>query len=117
MSKASAGAMEVMDIFSTSNLSNLLNKSAEYGWTIYGTDINSKNKIIIDQDFKGCLLNGPTILVLGNEGQGLKQSISNQCDTHLVIASHQQPRGTAYNVDSLNVSVATGILINTILKA
>jgi 21S rRNA (GM2251-2'-O)-methyltransferase len=51
----------------------------------------------------------PTILVLGNEGVGLRTNIRNACNRFISIPSALENQ---YNgsVDSLNVGVATGVL-------
>lgn len=61
-------------------------------------------------------LSAPTILVLGNEGHGVRTNILRRC-THLVkIAGIAGGEGDS-QVDSLNVSVTGGILLHHILKA
>ena len=61
-------------------------------------------------------LTAPTILVLGNEGSGVRSGILKKC-THLVKVSGV-PMGNFddSSVDSLNVSVSGGILLYNILK-
>lgn len=109
VSKASSGALETdsMELFTVKNLAKFLEASAENGWHIYGTDIKSKNK----RELTEKLLNAPTILVVGNEGSGIKHHIAQKCHEHLII-----PNLSTGSIDSLNVSVATGILIHSILK-
>ena len=107
-SKASAGAMELANIYQT-DLSKFINLSSRNGWQIIGTNLNSKNSRFIAKNED--LLNVPTILVIGNEHSGLRKGLSDLCDFHLVIPGGNQDS----SVDSLNVSVATGILINHLL--
>lgn len=57
----------------------------------------------------------PTILVLGNEGHGVRTNILRRC-THLVKIVGMKSTGDS-QVDSLNVSVTGGILLHHILKA
>ncbi|XP_026635927.1 rRNA methyltransferase 1, mitochondrial [Microtus ochrogaster] len=53
----------------------------------------------------------PTLLVLGNEGSGLSQEVLASCQLLLTILPRRQlPPG----LESLNVSVATGILLHSI---
>ena len=52
---------------------------------------------------------GKTCLIIGNEGHGLKQIVSDSCDEIVSIPM----RG---KVNSLNASVASGILIYEIVK-
>jgi len=53
----------------------------------------------------------PRVLVLGNEGVGLRKNVQSCCDHFLGIDRRQQDDGIG-SVDSLNVGVATGILIS-----
>jgi 21S rRNA (GM2251-2'-O)-methyltransferase len=119
VSKASAGALEILDLYETKSIPAFLQKSASEGWTIYGTDLNAhRDKLrFIDPTFKmPTLLQGPTILVVGNEGKGLRKSVSNECDLHLILSRYQHHKtNLSYQVDSLNVSVAAGILIQKVL--
>jgi 21S rRNA (GM2251-2'-O)-methyltransferase len=109
VSKASSGALETgLEIFTVTNLSKFLKLSGENGWHIYGTSIQSKNQ----RDITKRLLDHPTVLVLGNEGMGMRQNVMNMCHEHLVIPKN----GVESRIDSLNVSVATGILLNSILN-
>ncbi|KAI8825785.1 Alpha/beta knot methyltransferase [Fimicolochytrium jonesii] len=143
VSKASSGAMEVMELYVTPSLPKFLETSAENGWHIFGTDINKPNTISLSTyarartetpvDELPVLLNSPTILVLGSEGTGLRAVVSNVCHDHLVIgdfadedddigkAADSRVRDTAppdlYTVDSLNVSVAAGILLHTLVTS
>ena len=50
-----------------------------------------------------------TILLLGNEGTGLSDEILQLCHSNLLISP---ARNKCSNLDSLNVSVATGILLD-----
>ncbi|KAJ2960640.1 hypothetical protein NQZ79_g4067 [Umbelopsis isabellina] len=56
-------------------------------------------------------LNQPRILVLGNEGTGLRRNVQAVCDSFLGIDRLQQDNRPG-SVDSLNVGVATGVLIS-----
>ncbi|KAJ3270507.1 hypothetical protein HDV01_007763 [Terramyces sp. JEL0728] len=112
VSKASAGALEAIDIYSTNNLSKFLSVCGQNGWYVYGTDLNGDSVIELDAADEPALFHSPTILVLGNEGSGIRQSISKKCNQHLILVGKEND-----NVDSLNVSVACGILIHKILDS
>ncbi|XP_012635094.2 rRNA methyltransferase 1, mitochondrial [Microcebus murinus] len=116
VSKASAGAMEVMDVFSTDDLAGFLQAKAQQGWLVAGTvggpraEISQSSEIPVTSclDF---LWDRPTLLVLGNEGSGLSQEVQASCQLLLtILPGRQLPPG----LDSLNVSVATGILLHSI---
>ena len=52
------------------------------------------------------------ILVLGNEGKGLRKNVSEVCERHMIIEGGGGDDGI---VDSLNVSVAAGILLSKLI--
>lgn len=81
VSKASSGAMELMELYSTNNLMKLLDKSKEQGWQVVGTEIGPQAI-----PFQQVPLQKPTILVLGNEGHGMRTNIVRRCD-HLVTVT------------------------------
>lgn len=55
--------------------------------------------------------NRPIILLLGSEGFGLSAEILRLCDTNVKIS----PASKSTNLDSLNVAVAAGILLDRFL--
>ena len=57
---------------------------------------------------------GPTILVLGSEGKGLRTTVKRACSSLVRIDSLAE-EGSSMGVDSLNVSVAAGILLHHLL--
>lgn len=81
-----------------------------------GTDL-SENAV----PFQQLPLEKPTILILGNEGHGIRTNILRRCD-HLVSISkninaetqrtNALQEGSNDGVDSLNVSVTGGILLH-----
>lgn len=104
VSKASAGALEVMNIHSANNMMKFLDDSKQNGWQVVGTSLGDDSVTL-----EALPLSKPTILIMGNEGHGLRSNILARCDHRVTI-----PCGRRSNalVDSLNVSVATGILLN-----
>ncbi|XP_067393816.1 rRNA methyltransferase 1, mitochondrial [Emydura macquarii macquarii] len=112
VSKASAGAMEVLEVYSTDNLQRFLKAKTEEGWEVMGTV--SKSEVEDNVPVINCLefhWNKPTILILGNEGYGLSSKTRSLCHRMLIIPPGRmlQP-----GIESLNVSVATGILLHCI---
>ena len=79
--KASAGALEFVDISATKNMMKFLDKSKVNGWQVVGTALTD-NSINI-KDLK---VEKPTILVLGNEGSGIRTNILVRCDTLVKIS-------------------------------
>lgn len=57
-------------------------------------------------------LQGPTVLVLGSEGYGLRHAVQRCCDSMIRVDGGDPSQV----VDSLNVSVATGILLHTVMQ-
>ncbi|XP_043574414.1 rRNA methyltransferase 1, mitochondrial isoform X2 [Chiloscyllium plagiosum] len=112
VSKASAGVLEVMTIYCTSSLPQVLTAKAAQGWQIVGTVGKSTEAtfapVIPCAEFQW---RQQTILVLGNEGFGLSDDVSSLCHAMLTIPAG---RGLQPGIESLNVSVAAGILLHGI---
>ncbi|NXP31646.1 MRM1 methyltransferase, partial [Leiothrix lutea] len=112
VSKASAGTMEVFDVYSTDDLQGFLKAKSAEGWEVVGTasrpvDVESV-PVISCSEFQW---DKPLIVVIGSEGEGLSLETQLQCQRMLAI-----PPGRALHpgIDSLNVSVAAGILLHSI---
>ncbi|KYQ92848.1 hypothetical protein DLAC_05432 [Tieghemostelium lacteum] len=106
-SKISSGAVEDYSIYKTLSIPSFLQRSREKGWRVLGTSLSDDSK-----DISTVKLDEPTILVLGNEGFGLKQSILDKCNSVIKIV----PNSKSSKVDSLNVSVSTAILVYSLLN-
>jgi 23S rRNA (guanosine2251-2'-O)-methyltransferase len=96
--KTSAGAVEHLSIARVRNLADWLAEAKEAGFWTWGADASA------DQAPWDVDLRGPTILVLGGEGKGIRPRVASVCDAQ--IALPQQGR-TA----SLNVSAAAAALL------
>lgn len=96
--KASAGAVEHLAIAHVRNLADWLAEAKEAGFWIWGADAEAK-QAPWDVD-----LSGPTVLVLGGEGKGLRPRVASACDG--LIALPQRGK-----IDSLNVSAAAAALL------
>ncbi|XP_020847445.1 rRNA methyltransferase 1, mitochondrial [Phascolarctos cinereus] len=118
VSKASAGVMEVMDVFATGDLPGLLKAKAQQGWLVAGTlgcpgsGIAECSNIPIASCLE-FLWDRSTLLVLGNEGSGLSHEVRSLCHILLTI---RPGRELTPEVESLNVSVAAGILLHSIIS-
>lgn len=104
VSKASAGAVESAALYECGNLADALQRFARAGWRVIGAALDEG---AIDAAQLGA--GGPALLVMGNEGRGLRPLTVKRC-TELVMI---QRRGAA---ESLNVSVAAGILLAQLLR-
>jgi 23S rRNA (guanosine2251-2'-O)-methyltransferase len=101
--KASAGAANHTPIARVVNLSNAIDYLKEQGFWIYGTDPAT------GKDFGSFDYDGHIGLVMGSEGTGMRPLIRKKCDFRLLIP-------TKGKIDSLNVSVAAGIILYEILR-
>ncbi|CAN6470256.1 unnamed protein product [Victoria cruziana] len=125
VSKASAGALECMELMSCRNMMQFLSMSAENGWRVLGGSVSSRALPLNQVPSTG----GPTILVLGSEGKGLRPLVERSCTQLVRIPAsfsvgnvedeyqdeNEKCLGVEFQsflaVESLNVSVATGILL------
>jgi 23S rRNA (guanosine2251-2'-O)-methyltransferase len=96
--KTSAGAVEHLRVARTGNLADWLAAAKEAGFWVWGADAEAK------QAPWGVDLTGPTVLVLGGEGKGIRPRVASACDGLVAL-----PRGG--EVDSLNVSAAAAALL------
>ncbi|KAI9048485.1 hypothetical protein LZ554_007319 [Drepanopeziza brunnea f. sp. 'monogermtubi'] len=116
--KASAGASENVTLFSVNKPSGFVVDSKAAGWKVFAAVAPSKRddphmpKSISTDSLDDPLSESPCILMLGGEGEGLRWNLRSKADVDLYIPGCDQ----SYTVDSLNVSVATGILCNSFLR-
>ena len=101
VSKVSTGAIEYIRIAQVSNLSSAINKLKENGFWIYAADGSGK------EDYQKINYSGPVALVMGSEGHGISRLVLDNSDFIIKIPMYG-------HVNSLNVSVATGILLSRI---
>ena len=98
VAKVASGAAETVPYFMVTNLARTLNELKERAITVVGTS-DTASKTLYQAD-----LTGAVALVLGAEGAGMRQLTAKTCDTLVQIPM----RGA---VESLNVSVASGICL------
>jgi 21S rRNA (GM2251-2'-O)-methyltransferase len=116
--KASAGASEDITLFSVNKPAGFVMNSKLAGWKIFAAVAPSKSKsagappTMTADDLEDPLSEDPCILMLGGEGEGLRTNLRSKADVELSIRGS----GASHNVDSLNVSVAAGILCNSFLR-
>ena len=103
VAKVASGAAETMPYFMVTNLARTLNELKERNIWVVGTS-DGAPKTLYQAEFKG-----PTALVLGAEGQGMRQLTRKTCDELVSI-----PMAGA--VESLNVSVASGVCLYEALR-
>jgi 23S rRNA (guanosine2251-2'-O)-methyltransferase len=96
--KASAGAVEHLAVAHVRNLADWLTEAKAAGFWIWGADAEAKSPAW-DVD-----LEGPTVLVMGGEGKGLRPRVADSCDGLISLPR----RG---KIESLNVSAAATALL------
>ena len=102
VAKASAGAINYTPVAKVTNLSNTIKELKEAGMRFVCADMGGTDMYDLN-------LTGPIGLVIGNEGDGVSKLVKEQCD---MIASIPM-KG---DIDSLNASVATGVLAYEIVR-
>jgi 23S rRNA (guanosine2251-2'-O)-methyltransferase len=101
--KTSAGATEHLKICLVTNLSQAMKELKDNNFWLFGSTLEN-SKIYIEHDYKI-----PLALIVGNEEKGIRKLTADNCDFLVKIPM----KG---NIQSLNVSVAAGILLFEILR-
>ncbi|ATP59997.1 23S rRNA (guanosine(2251)-2'-O)-methyltransferase RlmB [Mesomycoplasma dispar] len=97
--KVSSGGFVGIKFILVNSIVAAINKLKEFGFWVYATDLNEKSRKIQEIQF-----NYPCAIIFGNESTGIKKSTSHSSDQTFFIPTE----GT---VDSLNVTVAAGIIL------
>lgn len=100
--RTSAGASAWVPVAIVNNLVRATELLKEAGFWVYGADAGGQNCRTIDFPAK-------SVLIMGSEGTGMSQLLEKQCDTIVSIP-------TCGKIDSLNVSVAAGVLLYELSK-
>ena len=101
--KTSAGATEHVRIAQVNNLANTIKVLKDSGFWIVGSSLDDA-KLYTEVDFTI-----PIALIVGNEEKGIRKLIADKCDFLVKIPM-------AGKLQSLNVSVATGILLFEVMR-
>lgn len=101
--KTSTGAIEHVDIIKVTNISDAIQKLKKLDFWVYGAE-GSGTKYYHEEKYPN-----KTALVLGSEGEGIRKKVKENCDILIKIPMHGK-------INSLNVSVAGGILLSEIAK-
>jgi 23S rRNA (guanosine2251-2'-O)-methyltransferase len=102
-SKSSAGALEYLPIIQVPNLSEALQELSREAFQIIGASSDDA------LDFREIHQTDYQVLVMGNEGQGLRKLTQKRCDVQAFIPGN-------CSTESLNVSVAAAILIQHFIQ-
>ena len=101
--KTSAGALENMKISKVTNLVATINDLKNNGFWIVGTTMDGQ------YDYKDIDYKGKIALVIGNEGNGMSKGVKDACDYIARIPMKGK-------INSLNASVAAGIMIYEMIR-
>ena len=101
--KASAGAVEHMKVARVVNLSRTIDELKERNIWTYALDMDGV-------DYEKVNFKGGVALVVGSEGEGVSRLVVEHCDqkVSLPMAGH---------IDSLNASVAAGVMMYRVLSS
>ncbi|MFP5430666.1 MAG: 23S rRNA (guanosine(2251)-2'-O)-methyltransferase RlmB [Gammaproteobacteria bacterium] len=97
--KVAVGAADSLPFFQVTNLARTMEMLKERGIWLMGTALEEEAKSLYD-----VALTGPVGIVMGAEGSGMRRLTRELCDVLLYIPM-------AGSVESLNVSVATGVTL------
>lgn len=95
--KTSAGAISRVHVIMVSNINQAIKKLQDQGFFVYAADMNG-------EDYRTCNYDGKKALIIGNEGSGVSPLVKKNSDIILSIPMLGK-------INSLNASVAAGILI------
>jgi 23S rRNA (guanosine2251-2'-O)-methyltransferase len=102
IAKTSAGTSAWVPAVEVANLPRAVEQLKETGFWVYGADMKG------EPIYKGDL-SGRVCVILGGEGAGLSRLLCEKCDSLISIPSLGR-------IDSLNVSVAAGIILYEIIR-
>lgn len=120
VSKASSGALEILPVYAVRHGAQFLAEQAQLGRRALALTLPhpALPQLCLVSDVN---VDAPTVLVVGSEGEGIPEDILNTVHAGVYIpptAARIEGRGcenTSY-LDSLNVSVATGIILHRLLS-
>lgn len=95
--RISSGAAQYITMATVTNLARELDVLKDHGFWVYGADMSGENSYTTD-------FSDRTVIVMGSEGSGMRSLVKAKCD-HIVSIP------MSGHIDSLNVSVAAGILM------
>ena len=102
VARTSAGAINYTPVAKVTNLTNTIRDLKERGMWFVCADMDGTSMYDLN-------LTGPIGLVIGNEGEGVSKLVRENCDFVASIPMNG-------DIDSLNASVATGVLAYEIVR-
>ncbi len=100
--KTSSGAIFNIPIITVSNLNNTIDILKEHDFWVYGTALHDKTKSLYN-----CDIHHKSAWIVGSEGAGIRRLVLENCDYLVTIPMYGKTQ-------SLNVSVATGVMLSHI---
>lgn len=135
LAKASSGACEALRIFALPRPAPFIYDSRKAGWNIYAAVAPhdqrpaelrrprdyEQNVTTSDLARSSPLARHPAILMLGAEGEGLRENLTRQANYFVTIEQKLRAFDVEENqadvgVDSLNVGVAAGVLVEAFMR-
>ena len=107
--KVASGAAETVPFIAVTNLARTLRELKDAGVFIVGTAMEAPKGMDAPSNLLNTKLDGPIAIVLGSEGDGIRQLTAQNCDLLVTIPMFG-------SVESLNVSVASGICLYEIRR-
>ena len=101
--QVSAGGAESIQIFTVTNLINSLKHFEKLGYLILGTSEHA-DAMHTDLD-----LNKPILVIMGSEEEGMREKTLEKCSQICTLSKNK-------TINSLNVSVATGIFLDRLVN-
>lgn len=105
VARIAVGGAEFVELYRVTNLARSLDILRDYGYWVYGLDERGEHTL------RETEFDQKTVLVVGAEGQGLRQRTRTKCDVLVRIPGGRE------GVESLNAAVATAIALAEIASA
>lgn len=103
VARTSAGALEYMAVARCSNIGKLIERIQDQGISAVAFHPNAT------QSYDAVKMKGPTMLVFGGEGKGVRPGVLQKCQKQAKIPMLGQ-------VESLNVSVSVGVVVFEVIR-
>jgi len=103
VAKTAVGATAMITLCQVTNLADTLKQLKKENFWIYGADGSAETDIYQND------MGGSVCLVIGSEGKGIRPLVRKQCDHLVKIPMHSA-------LDSLNASVAAGVILFEIIR-
>ena len=97
--KSSAGMVFRVPLVSVGNVNQAVDALKKIGFRSYGLEMNGSQNLTEEK-----FADAPTLIIVGNEGKGIREKTLERCDVHLRIP--MDPRA-----ESLNASVSAAVVM------